>query len=181
MGKGFYWKLALQSLKKNRRVYFPFLLSSTGIVIMYYILNALSLSIDQDAMYGGGSVAAVMALGVYVIAVFAVLFLFYTNSFIMKRRKKELGLYNILGMQKWHIAKMIFRETLLTAACAILLGLGLGVLFSKAMFLLLGKILAVELPILFLVPPRAVLNTVWLFFGIFFAIMLYNILQVRLS
>jgi len=181
MGKGFYWKLALQNLKNNRRVYLPYLLSAIGITMMYYIMNALSLSIDEKAMYGGASVASMMALGVHVIGLFAVLFLFYTNSFIMKRRKKELGLYNILGMEKFHIAKVIFRETLITAAAAILLGLGLGILFSKAMFLLLGKILGVEIHIASLIPLWAVLKTIGLFFVIFFAAMIYNILQVRLS
>ncbi len=181
MSRGFFWRLALQNLKNNRRVYLPYLLSSIGITMMYYIINALGLSIDEEAMYGGSSVASMMALGVHVIAIFAVLFLFYTNSFIMKRRKKELGLYNILGMEKWHIAKIIFRETLITAAAAIVLGLGLGILFSKAMFLLLGRILAVELHIASFIPSWAVLKTVGLFLAIFFATMVYNILQVRLS
>lgn len=181
MGRGFYWRLALQNLKNNRRIYLPYLLSAIGITMMYYIINALSLSIDKEAMYGGSSVASMLALGVHVIALFAVLFLFYTNSFIMKRRKKELGLYNILGMEKWHIAKVIFRETLTTAAAAIVLGLGLGILFSKAMFLLLGRILAVELHIASFIPLWAVLKTIGLLLAIFFTTMLYNILQVRLA
>lgn len=181
MGRGFYWKLALQNLKNNRRVYLPYLLSSIGIVMMFYILGALWPGIREDEMYGGATVATVMTLGQIVIGVFAVLFLFYTNSFIMKRRKKELGLYNILGMERWHIARIILRESLLVSSGAILLGLGLGVLFSKAMFLLLGKILAVELPIRFAVPSSAVLSTVILFLAVFFVTTLYNILQVRLS
>ncbi len=181
MKKGFYWKLAFQNLKINRRVYVPYLLSSVGIIMMFYMLGALGPSIRADEMYGGTTVATVMALGQIVIGVFAVLFLFYTNSFIMKRRKKELGLYNILGMEKRHIARIIFRESLLTAASAILLGLGFGLLFSKAMFLLLGKLLAVEIPIAFSVPLSAVVSTVILFLCVFFVTTLYNILQVKLA
>lgn len=181
MKRGFYWKLAFQNLKNNRRIYVPFLLSSIGIIMMFYIMQSIGLSIDAQALYGGRSITTMMNLGAIVIGVFAVLFLFYTNSFMIKRRKKELGLYNILGMEKFHIAKIIFRETLLTIFTALTLGLGLGILFSRAMFLLLQKLLGVDLHIVFSVPGEAVLSTLVLFFAIFFATMLYNILQVRLS
>lgn len=181
MGKGFYWKLALTNLRKNRRVYLPYILSSIGIAMMFYIMSALGPGIDQESMYGGTSVATMMQLGVFVIGLFAVLFLFYTNSFIMKRRKKELGLYNILGMEKRHIGKIIFRETLMVAVLCIGLGLGLGILFSKLMFLVLGKVLGLAVPIAFVIPTSAVVSTVVLFFCIFLATMLYNILQVRLA
>ena len=179
--RGFYWKLALTNLRNNRRVYLPYILSSIGIAMMFYIMCALGPGIDQENMYGGASVSSMMFLGSIVIGIFSVLFLFYTNSFIMKRRKKELGLYNILGMEKRHIAKVILRETLMVAVLCIVLGLGLGILFSKLMFLVLGKVLGLELPIAFIVPSSAVISTVALFFCIFFATMLYNILQVRLA
>ncbi|MCH5352749.1 MAG: ABC transporter permease, partial [Acutalibacter sp.] len=165
----------------NRRVYVPFLLSSIGIIMMFYIMQSISLSVDARGLYGGQTITTMMNLGAIIIGIFAVLFLFYTNSFIMKRRKKELGLYNILGMEKFHIGKIIFRETLFTTFTAILLGIGLGILFSRAMFLLLQKILGVALHITFSVPGLAVLITVILFFAIFFVTMLYNILQVRLA
>ena len=125
-GVGFYWKLAFTNLKGNRRVYLPYLLSSVGIIMMFYSINALGQGIDQGALYGGTTVASMMGLGVFVIGLFAVLFLFYTNSFIIKRRKKELGLYNILGMEKRHIAHILFRETLLIAVCSLALGWGWG-------------------------------------------------------
>ena len=91
--RGFYWKLALTNLRNNRRVYLPYILSSIGIAMMFYIMCALGPGIDQENMYGGASVSSMMFLGSIVIGIFSVLFLFYTNSFIMKRRKKELGLY----------------------------------------------------------------------------------------
>ncbi len=181
MKKGFYWKLALQNIKNNRRLTVPFLLSSIGIIMMFYMILSISLSIDAEGLYGGRTVSTMMNLGAIVIAVFAVIFLFYTNSFIMKRRKKELGLYNILGMEKFHIAKILFRETLIAAFASIVLGTGLGIVFSKAMFLLLQKLLGVELHIVFAVPAAALITTLLLFLGIFFLTMLYNVLQVRLS
>lgn len=181
MKRGFYWKLAFQNLKNNRRIYVPFLLSSIGIIMMFYIIQSISLSIDAEGLYGGRTISTMMNLGTIVIGIFAVLFLFYTNSFIMKRRKKELGLYNILGMEKFHIGKIIFRESLITTFTALFLGLGLGILFSRAMFLLLEKILGVDLHIAFSVPPAALLATLLLFLTIFFVTMLYNILQVRLA
>lgn len=180
-GMGFYWKLAFTNLKSNRKVYLPYLLSSVGIILMFYTICAIGPGIDQTAMYGGTSVASMMELGKFVIGLFAVLFLFYTNSFSMKRRKKELGLYNILGMEKRHIAKIIFRETLLLAFVSLVLGLGLGILFSRVMFWVLGLVLGTSLPIAFLIPTSAVTATLLLFCAIFFLTMCYNLLQVKLS
>ena len=180
-GMGFYWKLAFTNLKNNRRVYLPYLLSSTGIILMFYTICALVSGIDQEAMYGGTSVASMLSLGQFVIGLFAVLFLFYTNSFLIKRRKKELGLYNILGMEKRHIANLMFRETLMTALVSIVLGLGLGILFSRAMFWVLGLVLGTTVPIAFLIPPSAATATLILFGCIFLLTLCYNLLQVKLS
>ena len=180
-GVGFYWKLAFTNLKGNRRVYLPYLLSSVGIIMMFYSINALGQGIDQGALYGGTTVASMMGLGVFVIGLFAVLFLFYTNSFIIKRRKKELGLYNILGMEKRHIAHILFRETLLTAVCSLALGLGLGIVFSRVLFWLLGLLLGTNLAVAFVIPVSAITSTLGLFGIIFLLTLCYNLLQVKLS
>ena len=182
MKHGFYWSLAAQNLKNHRRVYFPYLLSASGTVILFYIMLSLGIGVEQSpGMIGQGTLTVMLHLGSIVIGIFAVLFLFYTNSFIIKRRKKELGLYNILGMEKFHIAKVIFRETLLSACIVILSGLALGILFSKMMFLALEKILQLPTPVVFVIPPSGILATAIFFLAIFFATMLYNILQVRLN
>ncbi len=178
---GFYWKLAFTNLRNNRRVYLPYLLSSAGIIIMFYTICALVPGIDQYAMYGGRTVGSMMELGQFVIALFAVLFLFYTNSFIIKRRKKELGLYNILGMEKRHIAKILFRETLLTACVSLFSGLVLGIVFSWVMFWVLGLLLGASLPITFMIPYSAIFSTLILFGCIFLLTLCYNLLQVKLS
>ena len=136
-GVGFYWKLAFTNLKGNRRVSLPYLLSSVGIIMMFYSINALGQGIDQGALYGGTTVASMMGLGVFVIGLFAVLFLFYTNSFIIKRRKKELGLYNILGMGKNHIAALMLLEGLYVGVIGIVGGLAVGMLLHKLVTLLL--------------------------------------------
>lgn len=180
-GMGFYWKLAFTNLKGNRQVYLPYLLSSVGIIMMFYSINALGQGIDQGALYGGTTVASMMGLGVFVIGLFAVLFLFYTNSFIIKRRKKELGLYNILGMEKRHIAHILFRETLLIAVCSLALGLGLGIVFSRVLFWLLGLLLGTDLAVAFVIPVSAITSTLGLFGLIFLLTLCYNLLQVKLS
>ena len=181
MARGLYCKLALRNLKNNRRVTLPYLLSGAGIILMFYCITALTLGIDEEAMYGGSSVSAMMGFGVFVIALFALLFLFYTNSFLIKRRKKELGLYNILGMEKRHIARVLVIETLLTALCSLALGLALGILSSRLLFWALGLVVGAAVPIAFTVPLPAVTGTMVLFGAIYLLTLGYNLLQLKLS
>lgn len=176
-----YPKLAVHNLKSSYRVTVPYLLSGSGIIMMYYMLFALTMGTAGSNFYGVTSSAMALELGTYVIAIFGAIFLFYTNSFLMKRRKKELGLYNILGMEKRHIAGVLLTETVLTAAVCLLLGLGFGIIFSKIFFLILENLLGMPGVIPFLIPLSGIRNTVILFACIFLATALYNILQVRLS
>ena len=112
-------------------------------------------------------------------ALFSVIFLFYTNSFLIKRRKKEIGVYNILGMGKRHIGKMLCLETLLTALASIGSGLVLGIVFGKLMYLLLLKILHYDVGMSFAVSPAAMAQTLALFLAIFAMTLAYNLLQIR--
>ena len=112
MSKLLYPKLALSNIKKNAKVYVPYILTCILTIGMYYIINSLAFSETTRTLRGGDYIQVLMALGTFVVALFAIIFLFYTNSFLMKRRKKEIGLYNILGMEKKHISIMIFFETL---------------------------------------------------------------------
>ena len=128
---------------------------------------------DPLISYGGSSILST-------IIVFAVIFLFYTNSFLIKRRKKEIGVYNILGMGKRHIARMMAVETILTAGISILGGLVFGIIFGKLMYLLLLKILHNSVDMQFSVNGTAIVQTVILFAGIFLLTYLYNILQIQL-
>ncbi|WP_139024172.1 FtsX-like permease family protein, partial [Desulfosporosinus sp. OT] len=111
MSRFFYAKLAATNLKKNAQTYLPYILTCIGTVMMYYIMVFLAENKGLGKMSGGFQVQAILNLGSYVIAIFAVIFLFYTHSFLIKRRKKEFGLFNILGMEKKHIAKVLGLET----------------------------------------------------------------------
>ncbi len=176
-----YPKLAFQNLKSNYRITVPYLLSGAGIIMMYYMLYALTMGTQQADFYGVTSAGTVLGLGIYVIAIFGAIFLFYTNSFLMKRRKKELGLYNILGMEKRHIAGVILSETIISALICLGLGIALGVAFSKVFFLILEKLLGGMNPVPFVIPAAGIRDAALLFACIFLATALYNILQVRLS
>ncbi|MEA4890534.1 MAG: FtsX-like permease family protein [Clostridiaceae bacterium] len=181
MNSLFYPKLAASNLKKNSKTYIPYILSCIGSVVMYYIIDALSVDGGLDKTGGGAQLKVVLSFGSYVIAIFAVIFLFYTNSFIMKRRKKEFGLLNILGMEKRHISKIMFFETLYVAIIGIGGGLLCGFLFSKLMYLALLKILHLSVQLKFDLSIPAVIATAILF-GIIFTLSFINTLrQIHLS
>ena len=108
-----YPKLAVQGIRKNGKIYLPYIITCIGMIMMFYIISYLTYSKSVYAMNGGRDIQMILSWGMGVIAVFSVIFLFYTNSFIIKRRKKEFGLYNILGMGKKNIASILVWETLI--------------------------------------------------------------------
>ena len=111
MKKSIYPRLAWSGIVKNRKLYFPYMLSCIGMVMMFYIIHFLSYSpLLHEMKKGGSSLEMILSLGKFVIAVFALLFLFYTNSFLIRRRYKEFGLFNVLGMDKHSISRIILRE-----------------------------------------------------------------------
>ena len=130
MNKGFYLKLALSNLRRSRKFYAPYLLASVVTVSMCYIILALNAGHMLDGMRGEMIMRSYMALGGVVVLIFAAIFLFYTNSFLTRRRRQEFGLYSILGMEKRHIARLLSVETLMLFAASLGLGLGLGALLS---------------------------------------------------
>lgn len=113
MRKGFFPRLALSGIRKNRSIYYPYILTAVLTTAMMYIIGSL----QQISTDYSGTLAFSLQLGIVVTSVFSVVFLFYTNSFLMRRRKKEFGLYNILGMEKRHLARLIFWETGADAGC----------------------------------------------------------------
>ena len=146
MKTGFYAKLAVTGMRKNKRLYLPYLLTCACMVMMYYIVAYLATSPVLAAMKGGDSVQAMLGMGTMVILVFSVLFLFYTNSFLMRRRKREFGLYNILGMDKRNLARILAWESFLVALVSLVAGLALGVGLSKLSELLLVNLLGEKRP-----------------------------------
>lgn len=155
----------------------PYILTAVLTVMMYYIMDALS----RSSSIVSPSLQSVLTCAVGVIMVFAVIFLFYTNSFLIKRRKKEIGVYNILGMGKLHIAQMLAVETIVTAVVSIGGGLAFGIIFSKFMYLLLLKIMHYDVGMEFAVSGASIRYTLILFAGIFLATLIFNMFQIQLS
>ena len=128
---GFYPKLALDGITKNKSLYFPYILTSICMVMMEYIIMYLGNNEYIKSIPGGQMLSVFITLGIYVIGLFSILFLFYSNSFLMKKRKKEFGLYNILGMGKRHISLVILWENFILYLTSVVGGLVLGISFSK--------------------------------------------------
>ena len=177
----FYPRLAWTGIKNNRRLYLPYILTCIGMVAMFYIMLSLSTGEFLDKMRGGTTLGSVLGLGAGVIGFFAVLFLFYTNSFLIRRRKKEFGLYNILGMGKRNIARVLFSETLILAAVSLVFGLILGAALSKLAELGLAYFVESDAGYDFTVYPTAMGYTVLLFICIFLLLFFKSVGQVGLS
>ena len=179
MNRGFYPRLAWTGMKQNRRLYLPYLLTCTGITAMFYILMGLSVSSVLPQMSGGRSTALIMSLGSVVIAVFALIFLFYTHSFLIRRRSREFGLYNVLGMGKGNIARILLWETLLTYAGTTVTGLALGVALSKLAELGLMNLLRSRITYTFTVNAVSLLITLALFAAVHTLIFLHALWQLH--
>ena len=180
MSKLFYFRLAVTNMKKNARMYVPYLFTCIGTVMMYYIIHALTQNQSLKESYGGSAAVNLLNTGSGVIGIFAVIFLFYTNGFLIKQRKREFGLLNILGMEKRHIAKIIMVETLYTAVVSMALGLGMGVLLSKLVELFLFQLLHFQIHMGIELSPIAMGRSLVLFAGIFLLILLNNLGQIGL-
>lgn len=176
-----YTKLAITNIKNNRQFYFPYLLTGIITVAMFYIMCALESNPGIQSMPGAKDLGLILRLGIGVIGIFAVIFLFYTNSFIIKRRKKELGIYNILGMEKRHIAKILSKEAFFTAIIAIGGGLVTGVLFHKLACMLLYRMIGFNGGITFSFSKKGVMITAILFAIVYLLTYIYNLFQVQLA
>lgn len=181
MNRGFYLKLAASNMKKNGRIYTPFLISCICTVMVCYVMNALMQNSNLSQIMGGKDMQMILSLGFWIMCIFSVIFLFYTNSFLMKRRKKEFGVYNILGMEKKHIARVISYETLYIAVISVVVGLIAGILLNKICVLIVLRMIHAEVKLGFELVPGALVYTTVLFAVIFALILLNNIRQVRLT
>lgn len=177
-----YPKLAWQGIRKNAETYLPYLLMGILMVGVSYIMNYLTRPALMGALSMGGTTLMVLQMGKIVISVFSVIFLYYCNSFLIRRRMKEFGLYNILGMGKGNIARVMLWETLLTAllvfAGGLLLGLSLSRLVEMALINLLHADYTVPMELLY---PDGMTWVLLLFGGIYVLILLANLLRMRLS
>ncbi len=178
MKGSFYVRLALNNLRKNAKAYLPYLLTCFGTIAMFYNMCFLMLTRDIGPLSNSVSLRQILMFGAVIIGIFSAIFLLYTNSFLVKRRQKEFGLFNILGMEKRHVARIMALETLFTSAVSLVIGILTGILLSKLMLLLLFKILSANITFGFEIPGGAIRNTLCLFGIIFGLTLIYNIAQV---
>src|SRR5665647_572879 len=177
----FYPKLAFLNLKKNANTYIPYILTCIGSIVTFYTMISIYGNKGLDNMPGSESLKTILFLGTIFIGIFSVIFLFYTNSFLIKRRKKELGLYSILGLEKKHIARVLFYETLYSSTISLVLGLLGGILIGKLLFLLLLRMIHFQIPLAFGVDVFGLMVTAFVFLIVFLMTLLTNFLQVKLA
>ena len=186
MRKSLYPRLAAQSLKLNRRFFVPYILSLMGNVAAFYIMSALVNDPGVQDMTPGRTngyyyVQMMMSMGMFVAFVFSVIFVFYINGFLMKQRKRELGLYNILGMGKNHIAALMLLEGLYVGVIGIAGGLAVGMLLHKLVTLLLYRALDFGVPLGFYISWKGLTETAILFAGLIAATVLVNLVKIQVS
>jgi putative ABC transport system permease protein len=179
MNKFIYSKLAMGNIKKNKDTYFPYLLSCTVMIGLFYILHAVTEQAGMGSFYGDATMATILNFGVYISGGFSVIFIFYTNSFLIKRRKKELGLYSILGMEKKHVGKVLFFEVIYSGAFSLIVGISSGVLLGRLMFALLLNILNLSTSIKFNISSKSIMVTTILFLLTFSLVMLFNLMKIH--
>ncbi len=181
MKNGLYTKLAWTGIQKNRKLYLPYMLTCIGMVMMCYIVSFLKYSPVFGSLPGGDTVQAFLNMGFGVMCVFSLLFLFYTNSFLIRRRKTEFGLYNILGMGKKNLALVLGIETLLIALITLAAGLFCGILFSKLAELGIVKILGGTADFSFHIDLQSIRDTLLLFVVIYTLLYLNTLRQLHLT
>lgn len=177
----FYSKLAWQNIQKNRQFYLPYIFANIFTVMIFFTMVNFISNDSLKASGGGEDAITVINLGSIIIGLFATVFLFYSNSFLIKRRKKEFGLYNILGMEKRHISKILLFENLYIYIITLLSGVAVGTLFFKLMHLVLMKLMTCEIPLGFEFHTLPVLKTAILFGVISILILINCIRQVYVS
>jgi len=173
--------MAAGNLRKNKQTYFPFILSCICCILTFYILLCFGNNPDLDKMPGASSLSSLFSMGMGIVAIFSVIFLFYTNNFLIKRRKNELGLYSVLGMEKKHIGKILLYETIMITIISLVLGISVGTLLGKLLFRVLLNILAFTTVVDFVFSWEFVSVTCMFYIPIFILLLLNNIFQVGRS
>lgn len=169
--------MAFSNIIKNRRVYLPYMIACTFTTAIYYIICSLGDNSSLTELWGGNIIRTYMGVGQLIVSIFAVIFLFYVNSFLLKRRQSEFGLYNILGMEKRHIAKIIAFETLYTYMAVAVCGTVFGILLDKLIYLILLKMLGAAVPVGFYISGSAIAKSLILT-GAIFMLMLLNSIRL---
>ena len=182
MRKGMFGKLAVQNIRNNWSTYVPYMLTCIFCIAMMYMMEFLrDCPTLEKAVPQAAEVRMIVGTGEVVVGIFCVIFLIYSNSFLMKHRQKEIGLYNILGLEKGHIGKVMFLETIMTSLLSLTAGIGIGILGSKLSLLLLFRFLHVPAVLGFYVSITGILFCIAGFGGIFLVILALNLTRVRMN
>ncbi|MDE7478453.1 MAG: ABC transporter permease [Lachnospiraceae bacterium] len=176
-----YYRLAVINLKNNKQFYLPYILVGMISAMMFYIMRAIQGNDGINAMRGASVLKPVLFMGVVIVGACVCIFLFYTNSFVMKRRKKELGVYNILGMEKKHIAKVLAWEAVILFMVSVCGGLAFGIVFNKLVAMFFCRLTGLSESIPFYISGWGCLQTVELFACVYIVMLFYNFIQVKLA
>lgn len=182
MRKGIFSKLAVQNIRNNRSTYIPYMITCIFCIAMIYMMEFLRdcPTLDQ-AVRHATEVRMILSAGESIVIIFCVIFLIYSNSFLMKRRQKEIGLYNILGLERNHIGIVLLLETIFTTIISLVGGIATGILASKLSLLLLLRLLHIPAVLGFYVSVKGILVCLAMFGAIFLLILLLNLRRIHLS
>lgn len=173
--------MALTNIRSNRKTYLPYMLSCSLTIALFYIVGSLGANKGISELWGGDTISTYMAMTQQITAFFALIFLFYINSFLTRRRKSEFGLYNILGMEKKHICRVIFFETVYTFLLTMAAGLLQGILLDKLLYLVICHMLSAKIPLGFYISTSSILQSLVLFGGIFLLLFLNSVRHIYRS
>lgn len=181
MGNHFFFRLALTNIKRDKRMYLPFAVASTAFVSIYFMVVTIMYSKGIADVPAGRNLQDMFAIGMVIMNIITVIFMLYINSFLIKRRKKEFGLYGILGLEKRHVGRVILWENFILSISSLAAGIIGGCVFGKLIFLIIYYSLKVSARSRFMLPYQAFLYSAVLFLGIFLLTALLNLLQIRLA
>ncbi len=180
MRSGMYAKIAVDNLKKNHRLYIPYILSGSGLLACFYIIYNLSTDARLRHVRGGSFLPTFMGFGTIIMGILAAILIFYTNSFLMKQRKREYGLYNVLGMEKRHVGRIMLFEALISALIILVLGSGIGMLFYKLCTLIICRFLHVDSVLgLYFLNGGTILFSAGIFAFLYMVAYFFNRLSIR--
>ena len=182
MHKGIFSRLAKQNIRNNKSTYIPYMITCIFCIAMIYMMEFLRdcPTLDQ-AVRQADEVRMIVFTGEIVVEIFCIIFLIYSNSFLMKRRQKEIGLYNILGLEKNHIGIVMFLETIITSIGSLAGGIAAGIIGSKLALLLLLKLLHIPSVLGFYISVKGIFTCLFMFGIIFLMILFLNLAKIHLS
>ena len=171
-------KLAVSNLIKNRKLYYPFALAVLLAVTITYLFYSLTLNPNIDKIRGGETISMTLGLGMVIVTIASAIIVFYANSFVMKNRSKELGIYGMLGLEKRHLISMVFKELLIFGSLTLTAGLGLGALFDKLIFALLLKLMNMKVELVATFQPSVFILVTLIFGAIFLGLVFINAFRI---